>query len=255
MTTQVQIDGPDGAPPLLLLPGTAASPRSWDPLVPLLTGAHRVIRPDLIDGGRSADPEYYAIPEQARRAAAVLDGLGGASVTAVGHSAGGWVATALADQRPDLVGALALIDSGPRMDAYIAPDLAIEPGLWSRLTDEEVRGLLGHAFGPGYEIPAWVLDELRQMTFEAFAAASQAGRAYVVEKAIPSRLTALGKPVLVIFGEEDRRWHAPASIAGYREVPGARVEPLPGTGHSPNLEAPERTAELLLAFTAALPAP
>ncbi|MEV4896448.1 alpha/beta fold hydrolase, partial [Nonomuraea sp. NPDC055795] len=57
------------------------------------------------------------------------------------------------------------------------------------------------------------------------------------------------KPLLVIFGEEDRRWRS-ASAADYRVVPGAKVEMLPGLGHSPILEDPERTATALLAFTA-----
>jgi hypothetical protein len=33
-------------------------------------------------------------------------------------------------------------------------------------------------------------------------------------------------------------------------VPGARIELLDGAGHSPNIEQPERTADLLLDFAA-----
>jgi pimeloyl-ACP methyl ester carboxylesterase len=65
----------------------------------------------------------------------------------------------------------------------------------------------------------------------------------------PPRLARMGKPLLVIFGEDDRRWRS-SSAAGYRAVPGATVELLPGVGHSPNLEDPPRTAVPLLAFTA-----
>lgn len=63
------------------------------------------------------------------------------------------------------------------------------------------------------------------------------------------RLASIGKPLLVIFGEEDRRWRS-SSAADYRAVPGARVEMLPGVGHTPILEDPVRTASRLLAFTA-----
>ena len=40
-------------------------------------------------------------------------------MTVIGHSTGGSVATALAEQRPGVVAALALIDTGPSPDAYI----------------------------------------------------------------------------------------------------------------------------------------
>ena len=63
-------DGPRDAPALLLIHGSASSTRSWDPLVPMLTRSHRVIRIDLLGHGRSAKPadRSYAIPDQARRA-------------------------------------------------------------------------------------------------------------------------------------------------------------------------------------------
>ncbi|WP_367220846.1 alpha/beta fold hydrolase [Streptomyces sp. 16-176A] len=99
----------------MLVHGSASSTRSWDPLVPMLTGSHHVIRIDLLGHGRSAEPadRSYALPDQARRAGAALDRLGVEHALVVGHSSGGVAATALAEQRPDLVTALALIDTGP----------------------------------------------------------------------------------------------------------------------------------------------
>jgi pimeloyl-ACP methyl ester carboxylesterase len=87
------------------------------------------------------------------------------------------------------------------------------------------------------------------MTHHAFIATSRAVMDYVTQRALPDRLTALGVPLLVIFGAEDRRWRS-ASAADYRAVPGARVELLAGVGHTPILEDPPRTAALLLDFIA-----
>ena len=56
--------------------------------------------------------------------------------------------------------------------------------------------------------------------------------------------------MLVIFGADDRRWRS-SSAAAYRVVPGARVELLPGVGHTPMLEDPQTTSKLLLDFAAA----
>ncbi|GAA1560714.1 alpha/beta hydrolase [Actinomadura kijaniata] len=247
----VRQDGPDDAPALLLIHGSASSTRSWDPLVPLLTGSHRVIRIDLLGHGRSAKPEDrgYAVPDQARRVGAALDRLGVGHAVVVGHSSGGAVATALAERRPDLVTALALIGTGPGMDAYIAPRVDIEPSQWPHLTDERLRLFAGSAFSrPGYEIPQEFLDDVRAMTFHTLTASMRGTLAYLEERPLPDRLAPLGTPLLVIFGEEDRRWR-PSSAADYRAVPGARIEMLPGVGHSPMLEDPPRTAATLLAFT------
>ena len=78
----------------------------------------------------------------------------------------------------------------------------------------------------------------------------RAATEYLAGRPLPDRLAPLGKPLLVLFGEEDRRWK-PSSAAGYRAVPDARIELLPGIGQSPMLEDPPRTAKLLLDFVAA----
>ncbi|MEV7045950.1 alpha/beta fold hydrolase [Amycolatopsis sp. NPDC051061] len=107
-------DGPRDAPVLLLVHGSASSVRSWDALLPLLTGTHRVVRIDLLGHGRSAKPDDagYGVPEQSRRAGEALDRLSVEHAVVVGHSSGGLVATALAEQRPTLVTALVLVDTG-----------------------------------------------------------------------------------------------------------------------------------------------
>jgi pimeloyl-ACP methyl ester carboxylesterase len=244
-------DGPRDAPALLLIHGTAASARSWEPMVPLLSQSHRVIRIDLLGSGRSAKPEgaSYAVPDQARRAGAALDRLGVEYAVVIGPSSGGAVATALAEQRPALVTALVLINSGPTMAAYLGEGAAIDPKQWPNLTDEQLRRAVSSGFAPGYRIPQPFLDEVREMDFQLFAATSQAVRGYLDECGLPERLASLGKPLLVLFGEEDRRWRSSAA-AEYGAVPGARIELLPGLGHPPNLEDPPRTAAPILAFTA-----
>ncbi|GAA2641494.1 alpha/beta hydrolase [Streptomyces vastus] len=244
-------DGPRDAPALLLIHGSASSTRSWDPLVPLLTGSHRVIRIDLLGHGRSAKPadRSYAIPDQARRAGAVLDRLGVEHAVVVGHSSGGVVATALAEQRPDLVTALALINTGPSLDAFIATESAVIGLSQWPPTDEQLQRFASTGFSrAGYQIPEELLDDVRGMTGHSLTTSMRATRSYLEQRALPDRLTVLGNPLLVIFGEDDRRWRS-SSASDYRAVRGARVELLPGLGHSPLLEDPPRTATSLLAFT------
>ncbi|MEU8145203.1 alpha/beta fold hydrolase [Nonomuraea sp. NPDC048901] len=256
----VRQDGPADAPALVLIHGLAASTRSWDALVPLLTKSHRVIRIDLLGHGRSAKPAGggYGMPEQGLRVGEAMDRLGVKHATVVGHSTGGAVATALAEQRPDLVTSLVLIDTAPRLAAAVSAGgvggLLYTPVigqlLWRLRTDSLIRNAASTAFSRrGYEVPQAVVDDARGMTYHALIATTQTGDDYVNQRALPDRLIPLGKPLLVIFGKEDRRWRS-SSAAEYSAVPGAKVELLAGVGHSPIMEDPQRTAALLLAFTA-----
>jgi|GEM_PF-501932 len=242
-------DGPPDAPVLVLIHGSAASVRSWDWLVPELTGSHHVIRVDLLGCGDSGAPPDadYTVPAQARRVAEVLDRLGAGPAVVVGHSSGGLIGTELAARRPDLVTALVLVNTGPSLDAYQAADSdAAGLAQWPP-TDEQLRALASTGFRAGYEIPAEFVAELRRIDPATMAATLRAGTAYLRERTLPDRLAVLDTPLLVLFGTDDRRWRA-ASAADYRAVPGARVELLPGLGHTPIIEDPARTAAPLLAF-------
>ncbi|ONM48518.1 alpha/beta fold hydrolase [Nocardia donostiensis] len=255
----VRQDGPRDAPALVLIHGFAGSVHWWDPLVPVLAKSYRIICVDLLGHGRSAKPagDGYGIPEQGRRVGAALDRLGVQHAVVIGHSTGGSVATALAEQRRDLVTAIALINTGPRLDAYIAQESVsrltsvpvVGQLLWRLRTDALIRRSVSTAFTREIDIPQQLVDDVRGMTYHAFTATSQAADNYQAQRSIPDRLVALDKPLLVIFGEEDRRWRS-SSAAEYRVVPGAAVELLPGVGHAPMLEDPPRTAALLLAFAA-----
>lgn len=247
----VRQDGPRDAPALLLLHGSAMSTRAWDALVPLLAPSHRVVRIDLLGHGRSAGPVGggYTVPEQGRTVGAALDRLGVGPAVVVGHSSGGYAATALAEQRPDLVAALALVNTGPSLGAFIAPRSApVAPAQWPP-DDEQLRRSLSSAFREGHRIAPELVAELRGMAYHVLAATMQASLAYLSRRSLPERLAAVGKPLLVVFGDQDRRWR-PSSAAEYRAVPGARVEMLPGAGHTPIIEDPPQTAALLLAFAA-----
>src|SRR5215469_13997447 len=255
----VMEEGRAGAPGVLLIHGTGASMAWWDPVVAPLAGTFRVIRVDLLGHGRSSSPPGgYDIPAQARRVGTVLDRLGAGRVTVIGHSTGGSVATALAEKRPGLVTALALIDSGPSPDAYVDQGLlsrlllAPLPGrlLWALRTEATVRKAMSSAFTRPVGIPDAIIEATRGMTHQALAGTARGSLDYLRQRSLPDRLAALGVPVLVIFGTEDARYPS-SSAAAYRAVPGARVELLPGVGHTPMLEDPQTTSTLLLEFAAA----
>lgn len=252
-------DGKPGAPALVLIENAAAPIDMWDPVVPPLADAYRVIRVDLLGHGRSSTAAGYDVPAQASRVGAVLDKLGVNQVTAIGHSSGGMVATALAEQRPGKVAALALINTGPNPDAKI-PDppfarLLNAPLagrlLWRLKTEDTIRKSARTGFTRPVDIPGALVEHLQGMTYRSFTATMRGYWDYISQRSIPDRIAPLGLPVLVIFGDDDRRWHS-SSAADYRDVPGARVILLPGVGHTPMMEDPQTTATLLLDFAAAV---
>jgi pimeloyl-ACP methyl ester carboxylesterase len=252
-------DGVPGAPAVLLIHGTGASTAWWDPVVPPLAGACRVIRVDLAGHGKSASPAgQYDIPAQARRVGAALDWIGAGPVTVIGHSTGGTVATALAEQRPGKVTALALIDIGPTLDSFTDQGVlgrllvAPLPGrlLWALRTEDMIRKAMRTAFTRPVDISDAIIGATLGMTHRALAGTSRASSDYLRQQSLPDRLAVLGLPVLVIFGADDQRWRS-SSAAAYRAVPGARVEMLPGVGHTPMMEDPQTTGKLLLDFVAA----
>ncbi|MFC9440462.1 alpha/beta fold hydrolase [Nocardia sp. NPDC057030] len=256
---QVAQDGPVDGPALVLIHGLAGSTHWWDRLVPLLTSSYRVIRLDLLGHGGSAKPDGgdYSIAAQGNRVAGVLDQLGVQRAIVAGHSTGGLVATSLAEQRPDLVSALILIDTGPSIGDDISETPAsrllttplVGEALWQVRTDDLLRQALRGAFATDdVPIPQQFVDDLRGMTYHALVSTTAAGRDFLNERALPDRLTALGTPLLVIFGEQDRRWRPASSTDAYRTVPGATVRTLPGVGHSPLVEDPTGTAEIVLSF-------
>ncbi len=251
-------DGPAQAPAVVLVHGLGGSTRWWDPIVSLLDKHYHVIRVDLLGFGRSAKPagDDYSIPEQARRIGKILDNLGVRQATLVGHSTGGYVVSELARDRPGLVKGLVLMDTGPRTSAFVSSGLVgnlvsvplIGQSLWRLQTDSLVRKAMSSAFSrPGYQIPQELVDDTRATTYHALHATDAASTHYLQDQTLPDRLRSFTQPLMVIFGQDDHRWHS-SSIQDYRIDRGAQLHLLPGIGHSPMQEAPEQTAQLLLTF-------
>ncbi|NNC13169.1 alpha/beta fold hydrolase [Planctomonas sp. JC2975] len=252
----VVVAGPQDAPALVLIHGTASDVHVWDPIVPSLTAEFRVIRVDLLGHGRSTpSTDGYGILAQARRIGEALDRLDAGRVSVVAHSMGCLVATALAEARPDLVCAVGLIDGGPDLEAA-APDgpaftVLLAPGIgrfvWALRTEGMVRAAAASAVTRDVELPNEMVRAAIQMTYPAFVGTDRAARDYLEERDLPSRLVPLGLPLLVLFGDADKRW-SPSAASAYLAVPGARLELLPGVGHTPMLEDTAETVRLLRRF-------
>jgi pimeloyl-ACP methyl ester carboxylesterase len=271
-TLQVLEQGDPQGTPIVLLHCATCSMDWWDNLAPLLEQDHRVIRIDLLGMGGSDKPgSGYGIEDQASAVAEALAKLHVVGATVVGHSLGGSVAVALAEQSPQLATRIVIVDQSPE-DGFEHESLGEHLSMWpvigqaiARLVqiapDSTIRDEYDQAFAPGYNIssgfdnPDQPVDDLRTMTYTALKDTVDAEQDFVDESPLDERLKALHVPVLVIFGAEDQIYDPQAAIARYQQVPGAQTHLIPGAGHSPNVEKPDLVAPLILAFAKPPPQP
>ncbi|MGH2981194.1 MAG: alpha/beta fold hydrolase, partial [Solirubrobacterales bacterium] len=249
--------------PIVLLNCFTCSINWWDELIPRLErGGHRVIAIDLLGHGGSEKPGGgYSMPEQARLVAGALGELGVRQATVVGHSLGGAVAVALAEESPQLVGGIVIMDTVPDKgygsldrlaEAVTIPVLG--EALWRVKIDWSIRRGLEQSFAPGYEVPDEFVDDVRRLTYTAYDDSASGFDSYVDESALDLRLRPLDLPLLVIFGADEQIVDDPReALSAYAAVPGAETELIAGAGHSPNVEQPAETARLILGFAREMP--
>ena len=270
-TLQVLEQGNPRGTPIVLIHCYTCSLNWWDDLAPLLERDHRVIRVDLLGHGGSDKPGTgYSIEDQATAVAEALAKLGVVNATAVGHSLGGSVVTALAQQSPQLATRVVIIDQAPE-DGFDNEGFGQRISYWPivgqasdrllRIAPKStIRDQYDDAFAPGYDIssgfdnPEQPVDDLRTMTYTAYKETRDAEEDFVADAPLDERLATAHVPTMVIFGAQDQLYDAQDAVARYRRnVPGIQTHLIPGAGHSPNVERPNLVAPLILSWAAPPP--
>jgi pimeloyl-ACP methyl ester carboxylesterase len=103
---------------VVLLHGFLENKTMWNALVPVLAEKYRVITIDLLGHGHT-DPHGYlhTMEDNADMVHTVLSELRLRKVILVGHSMGGYVALAFAELYPEMVKAIALLNSTAKADS------------------------------------------------------------------------------------------------------------------------------------------
>lgn len=249
-------------PTLLLLHGASGGGANWYRMIAPLARDYRVVALDLPGFGLSpARPLRAPLGLETARDLLGLDFLRDFSVVAT--SFGGLVALRLAQLAPERVRALVLIDSAG-LDAGLpwALRLAARPPLRSLLRRPTRAGtawMLDHLLTAGSgALPA----EDRAALVDFIVAVEQAGAGGLLADALPlfcslrgqrevlgpAELARIAVPVLTAWGERDRLLPMPAARRAAAAFPGARFAVVPGVGHSPNWEAPDRVLPLVQDF-------
>jgi pimeloyl-ACP methyl ester carboxylesterase len=204
--------GPEGAPPLLLLHGGASQIEALDAVIASLSRTFRVIAPEQVGHGRTADARVaYAYDDMAEDTVALLEALGVREpVHCVGWSDGGILCLDIAMHHPERVFAMAISGASFRPDGLT--DRAVA---WNRTA----RGadLLPRAPAIGDKIltmwrtqPQWTKDDLARVR----------------------------APTLVLAGEHDvvREDHTRALAAALTH---GEVKIVPGASHDLPKEQPD----------------
>ena len=178
-------------------------------------------------------------------------------VALVGHDWGGLIGLRWACDHPDALWAVVAADTGFFPDGrwHGLADALRTPGQGEELVDGMTREGFGQMLGAvSRGIDAEAVDEY----FKAFAdeprrrGQLELYRSGDFEKLEPyqGRLAALGVPFLALWGEDDPF----APLAGGQrladDIPGGRLEVIPGTGHFVFEDEPELAAEALASFLA-----
>ncbi len=243
--------------PIVLIHGYSASMHWWNRNVSELARSHRVIRVDLLGHGGSEKPRSgYSMKNQAELVASALNEKGVSNAYVVGHSMGGVVATALAEQNPKLVDQITIIATPADDDDGKLPFLGrlvlvpvIGHGLRTIATKPVVKSSLKSAFAPGYDkVPDQFVDDYFDLNYSAIKDSKSEIGSYLGKTNLPERLKKTGKPLQVIYGREDQIVD-PAALKKFKSgVPGSKTRYVDNTGHTPQYEKPILVNQLIIDF-------
>jgi pimeloyl-ACP methyl ester carboxylesterase len=239
-----------------------------------LAAHHQVIAVDLPGFGQSDKPPLdYTIDLFTRVLRDLMASLELKKVSLMGVSMGGRVALGLALEAPELVDRLILVDAlgvgQPRR--VLAYRLLLTRGLGELTLSGTARALRGMNPRTIRRFWGWYLrrpgsadtilsddrisNHSRLLSSPAYRAAylsalrSIAGSRRLRDGVVvEARLSELTMPTLLVWGRHDHIFPASHAEAAGRKIKGARIEVFESSGHTPQMEEPERFNRLVLDF-------
>jgi 3-oxoadipate enol-lactonase len=245
----VKVDGVDHpiAPPVLLLHALGTDLHIWDRVLALLPEHLRYVRFDQRGHGLSdAPPAPYNMGAMVSDAEAVLTALNVKDCLVVGLSMGGLVAQGLAVKRLDLVRAMVLLDTAPKIGvpAVWAERIAmVRDGGMQAIVDGAMERVFSRAFRATPELTHWrnMLLTMNPQGWMGCAAAISGTDFY-------TPTSGLRLPVLGLVGSEDATTPPDLMRETMDLIPGSKFRILRKCGHFPPVEDPIAVAEALIEF-------
>lgn len=235
---------------IIFLHGWLMTPEMWDHQIEAFGADYRCIAVAQPGHGGPKFEESVTMAEWADHLGAYLSDLGVERAVFVGHSMGGFLIQEMWRRHMDRVVALAPVSIGDeawpeeRRQGFLerVDRCAAE---WTVPLASEMYGrLIGETFlrrNPGW-VPAQCKVAAQRFDFAAIA---RLGRAIASHDDFRTSSETITVPVVAIHGLADAAVNVDESRRMVARIPGARIVELPGVGHAPPMESPERTTDAL----------
>jgi len=246
--------GPKNAPVLVLIHGSNASLFTWEPWTKRLDDSFRVVAIDMPGHGLtgavpSNDYSQGGMVEFAKEAA---DKIGLGKFAIAGNSVGGGIAARFAEEYPDRVTALILVDAGgmpskqgdhvpigfrigriPMLNkllVHLTPRAMFKEGLNDSIVHKSV---ITDAMVEQY----WELNRMEGTPEATLARFNEPFGTYVKD-----HIGQIKAPTLILWGAEDHLVPVEAAHAFNAAIPGSKLIVFPGEGHVLQEDDPDETA-------------
>jgi pimeloyl-ACP methyl ester carboxylesterase len=256
----VRDSGPRDAPVLILVHGSNASLFTWEPWVARLDNTFRVVTFDLPGHGLTgAVPNRdYSQEGMVKFTLEVADKLGIRKFAVAGNSMGGGVAARLAEEHPDRVSALILVDAGgmPTPEGSSVPFVfkyGRTPGIRWLLLHVTPRSLVTEGLNKAIVHKNIINDRMIDEYWD-FARMEGTREATGERFALPwdtyvhDHVGDIKAPTLILWGENDGLIPVVAAHEFHDAIPGSKLIIYPNTGHIPQEEVADQSAAAVRAF-------
>jgi pimeloyl-ACP methyl ester carboxylesterase len=231
-----EVQGPPGAPTLLLLHGWIASAGlNWFQVFEPLAEHFRVVAPDLRGHARGLrSRKVFRLADCADDCAEMLTELGTGPVVAVGYSMGGPVAQLLWRRHRDLVDGLVLCATSACFLRHRALRTGYQTTMLAAVAMARVAATTGAKLPPlpwlsslpTSNLPAWAAAEMRRHNWRMIVEAGHSISTYHAGRWIRE----IDVPTAVVCTTEDRGVSPELQLETAEAIPGARIFPV-ADGH------------------------
>ncbi|MGE5376217.1 MAG: alpha/beta fold hydrolase [Bacteroidota bacterium] len=230
--------------PMVLLHGYPLDHNLWEDVVPLLEDTFDLILPDLRGFGESTTVDsFYTMEDFASDIAGLLDYLNIPRAAVAGHSMGGYVALAFARVYPERTLGLGLVASQAAADPPDRRDGRYRTA--AEVADKGIASVVETMTPKFTRDPS--LQQYARQSMERQEPAAYIGALKAMAERVDSTmlLTSLKVPVVIVHGVADALIPADRAREARALVENGYYVEIPGAGHMPMKEAPEKTAEAL----------